>query len=149
MISLDQIRVLEQKIEAIVSKIKELTEENLVLHNKNSQLEQENSLLKTKLSAFEQDQEKIEQGIINALDRLNSVENSILLAAGVLNQENSTETSQTPQENHTAEVNDVSYNQPTNDYNASNNLEEYDSLIQESGLQKTYEQPQNQAFDIF
>lgn len=87
MISLEQVRILEQKVGGVVSKLEELNAENQALRQKCEQLEQDNSSLRQSLSSFEQDQIKIEQGIINALDRLNTVENSVLLAAGVFQQE--------------------------------------------------------------
>lgn len=80
MISLDEIQLLEQKIEVVVTKFLQVTEENKSLIQRCSQLESENQSLMDKLSSFEQDQEKIEQGIIKALDRLNVVENSVLQA---------------------------------------------------------------------
>ena len=80
MISLEQISLLEQKVESAVAKILQLTEERAGLLQQCAQLESENRDLKNKLLSFEQDQEKIEQGIIKALDRLNVVENSVLQA---------------------------------------------------------------------
>ncbi|AEE16373.1 cell division protein ZapB [Treponema brennaborense] len=84
MISLDQIRVLEQKVESIVAKLGLLVTENAELKQKCAQLEQSGKEAAAALSAYEQDQSKIEQGILHALDRLNTVENSVLQAAGQL-----------------------------------------------------------------
>lgn len=90
MITLDQIRLLEQKVESAVAKIARLEAENSELKQRCQQLENEKSQIKSTLYNFEQDQEKIEQGIINALDRLNTVENSVLQAAGIIQQEQPT-----------------------------------------------------------
>lgn len=80
MISLEQIQLLEQKVESAVAKILQLTEERDTLHQRCVQLEEENKRLQSNILDFHQDQERIEQGIINALDKLNAVENSVLQA---------------------------------------------------------------------
>ena len=69
---------LEKKVEAIVSKMNDLQRQNVALQEKNRDLIEKNSLLMQKISSFEADQNRIEQGILNALDRLNSMENSAL-----------------------------------------------------------------------
>ena len=71
MISLDQVLLLEQKVESAVEKIKQLEGENAALRNKCSELTNALSAKSEQLSSFETDQNKIEQGIRKALDRLN------------------------------------------------------------------------------
>lgn len=83
MISLEQIQLLEQKVESAVAKILQLTEERDALHQRCVQLEEENKRLQSNIIDFHQDQERIEQGIINALDKLNAVENSVLQAVAL------------------------------------------------------------------
>jgi len=85
MISLDQIQLLEAKIESAVEKITQLQVENDALRNKCSELSNALSAKSEQLSVCEQqlaDQEKgqslIESGILKALNRLNSIENSVL-----------------------------------------------------------------------
>lgn len=87
MISLDQIQLLEKKVETAVVKIAELQKENDFLRNKfselkvqNEELQQSNTELTAKLSLYEQNQPRIEQGIMNALQCLNNVEDSVLRA---------------------------------------------------------------------
>lgn len=80
MIGLEQVLLLEQKVELAIAKIAELTEKNTSLNSKCKELEESNSLLAQRITSFEADQNKIEQGILHALDRLNSVENSVLKA---------------------------------------------------------------------
>lgn len=80
MISLEQIQLLEQKVESAVAKILQLTEERDSLYQRCVQLEEENNRLQSNIIDFHQDQERIEQGIIKALDKLNAVENSVLQA---------------------------------------------------------------------
>ena len=78
MITLDQVQLLEKKIEEIISMMNNLQKQNSALQEKNRELIEKNSLLMQKISSFEADQNRIEQGILNALDRLNSMENSAL-----------------------------------------------------------------------
>ena len=84
MITLDQVLLLEQKVESAVAKIQQLEAENDALRNKCSELTNALSAKSEQLSSFETDQNKIESGIRKALDRLNSIENSVLKAAGQL-----------------------------------------------------------------
>lgn len=89
MISLDQILLLEQKVEGAVAKIAQLQAENDALRKSCAELTNALSAKSEQLSSFEQDQSRIENGIIKALDRLNSIENAILSSAG---QESSAQT---------------------------------------------------------
>lgn len=82
MISLDQVILLEQKIESAVEKIQQLQAENDALRKKCSELTNALSSKSEQLSSFETDQSQIESGILKALDRLNQIENSVLKAAG-------------------------------------------------------------------
>lgn len=82
MITLDQVLLLEQKVESAVAKIQQLEAENDALRSKCTELTNALSAKSEQLSSFETDQNKIELGIRKALDRLNSIENSVLKAAG-------------------------------------------------------------------
>lgn len=86
MISLEQIQLLEQKVESAVAKILQLTEERDTLFQRCTQLEDENKRLQSNILDFHQDQDRIEQGIIKALDKLNAVENSVLQAVAIQRQ---------------------------------------------------------------
>ena len=86
MISLDQVYLLEQKVESAVEKIQQLQAENDALRNKCNELTNALSVKSEQLSNFESDQSQIENGIKKALDRLNSIENSVLKTASQMNQ---------------------------------------------------------------
>ena len=86
MISLDQVYLLEQKVESAVAKIQQLQAENDALRNKCDELTNALSAKSEQLSNFESDQSQIETGIKKALDRLNSIENSVLKTATQINQ---------------------------------------------------------------
>lgn len=86
MISLDQVYLLEQKVESAVEKIQQLQAENDALRSKCNELTNALSAKSEQLSNFESDQDQIETGIKKALDRLNSIENSVLKTATQINQ---------------------------------------------------------------
>lgn len=85
MISLDQILLLEQKVESAVKKIQQLQSENDALRKKCAELTNALSTKTEQLSTFETDQSQIEDGIKKALDRLNSIENSFFKTVDSIN----------------------------------------------------------------
>ena len=82
MISLDQVELLEAKIESAVAKITQLQVENDALRNRVQELSNALSAKSEQLSLCEKDQAIIETGILKALNRLNSIENTVLKSAG-------------------------------------------------------------------
>ena len=89
MISLDQVQLLDKKVATMVAKVSELQRANAQLRAqlkdyasknqdliaKNESLNAANQVLQQKISTFASDQVKIEEGILNALEKLNSMEN--------------------------------------------------------------------------
>ena len=104
MISLDQVYLLEQKVESAVAKIQQLQSENDALRSKCDELTNALSEKSEQLSSFESDQSQIENGIKKALDRLNSIENSVLRTAEKINQEGQAASVEAPNFNTMAEV---------------------------------------------
>ncbi|MCR5699467.1 MAG: hypothetical protein K6G52_07485 [Treponemataceae bacterium] len=97
MISLDQVQLLEKKVAAIVAKMNELQKQNsyLLAQNKefasrNEDLYAQNQVLLKKVSTFEADQGRIEQGILNALEKLNAMENDGVNSSTVMHSTNTT-----------------------------------------------------------
>jgi hypothetical protein len=82
MITLDQVLMLEQKVESAVVKIQQLQAENDALRKQCAELTNALSSKSEQLTSFETNQNKIESGILNALDRLNQIENSVLKVTG-------------------------------------------------------------------
>jgi hypothetical protein len=78
MISLEQIRLLESRVEKAVVYIDLLQEENASLKQKLSGYEKRVQDLEVLVRGFQQDQGRIEEGILHALDRLNAFEDAIL-----------------------------------------------------------------------
>ena len=81
MISIEQVLLLQQKVESAVAKIAQLKAENDALRTKCSELTNALSEKTELLFSFEADEKRIEDGILQALDKLNSVENSLLNSA--------------------------------------------------------------------
>ena len=82
MISVDTILLLQQKVESAVQKIEQLKSENDALRAERSELTKALSEKSELLSRFNADEKKIEDGILGALSRLDSVENAILDSSG-------------------------------------------------------------------
>lgn len=78
MITLNQVLLLEQKIEGAVEKIRQLEAENDALRKECSELKNSLYSKTEQLSSFESNQSAIESGIIKALERLDAIENSVL-----------------------------------------------------------------------
>lgn len=76
--TLEQFSLLEQKIESAVAKIQQLQAENDALRSKCAELTNALSVKSEQLSDFQANKGIIETGIQKALDRLNSIENSVL-----------------------------------------------------------------------
>lgn len=87
MITLDQVLLLQEKVESAVAKIEQLKAENAALRSKCAELTNALSAKTEQFSTFEADQNKIEHGILQALERLNAVENAVVQAASTVAQE--------------------------------------------------------------
>ncbi len=77
MITLEQIKLLEQKVDIALKKILELQSINANLKLKNDDLETEIALYKEQLSNNSKEDELIEKGILSVIDRLNFVEDTV------------------------------------------------------------------------
>lgn len=118
MISLDHVLLLEQKVESAVAKIAQLQAENDALRSRCSELTNALSTKSEQLSSFESDQNKIESGILKALDRLNSIENSVLKASGQAAASNQPQVHTNPQTVQNSVRQPVSTNQVNQMYQA-------------------------------
>ncbi len=134
MISIDQVLLLQEKVESAVQKIVELKAENDALRNKCSELTNALSEKTELLNSFTADEKKIEDSILCALDRLNKIENSFFTNAG----QNSTEDIKTPATPPTPIV-------PVVDNNLEFNLE----LDSDSENETEETDEKEEKFDIF
>lgn len=128
MISLDQVLLLQEKVETAVQRLAQLNADNERLTSENDALRSKCAELskaledKTELvSNLESDQNKIEAGILSALSRLDTVENSVLSAgsSATSNAPSTNEnTSTTPQENPSTESASSETQETTTEQNA-------------------------------
>ena len=101
MISLDQVQLLEQKVGSAVEKITQLSAENAALRTKCAELQNALDAKTEQFTSFQSDQNKIEEGILSALDRLNTVENTVLESANAeINSDGSVDYSYVSNENN-------------------------------------------------
>lgn len=77
MVSLEQIRKLEQKVHAAVTRISVLTEENETLRTQVSEYERRLGELQQLVDAFKHDQDEIEAGIVSVLKHLDQLEDRV------------------------------------------------------------------------
>ena len=146
MITLDQVQLLEKKIEEIISMMNNLQKQNSALQEKNRELIEKNSLLMQRISSFEADQNRIEQGILNALDRLNSMENSALKVGS------SATTTQNVQEVESSNTETVVEETTTpNELTNFSNIQT-EQVVQEQEVQQNFEQnnyqPQEESLNF-
>ena len=128
MISLDQVLLLQEKVETAVQRLAQLNADNERLTSENDALRSKCAELskaledKTELvSNLESDQNKIEAGILSALSRLDTVENSVLSAGSSTtpNAPSTNEnTSATSQENPSTESASSETQETTTEQNA-------------------------------
>ena len=80
MVTLEQIRQLEAKIQRAVAYIAELKEENLVLSTKLKKCQDRINEFEVLLRDYKENQKEIEQGILNALFHLDQLEDGFAKA---------------------------------------------------------------------
>lgn len=144
MTSPDHVELLVKKVESIVAKTLNLQAENDALRTKCAELTNALSAKTEQLASFEREQSMVEGGILKALERLSSIENSILQAADNSIQQN------TVQQIPSAEAQSAAAGQtvqqeipnessaPQNDANAIRQNEQPQNPVSENG-----------QFDIF
>ena len=144
MTSRDHVELLVKKVESIVAKTLNLQAENDALRTKCAELTNALSAKTEQLASFEREQSMVEGGILKALERLSSIENSILQAADNSIQQNTVQQIPSAEaqpaaagQNVQPEIsNEVSA--PQNDANAIRQNEQPQNPVSENG-----------QFDIF
>jgi chromosome segregation ATPase len=77
MSTLDNVKLLEAKIEKAIEVIKQLTEENRKLRDKTIVLQEKINDLEFTVLSYKEDQQHIESGIQSVMDRLNQLDESL------------------------------------------------------------------------
>lgn len=145
MISLDQVKLLEQKVESAVAKIQQLQAENDALRTKVTELTNAVSVKSEQLSSFESEQDQIESGIKKALDRLSSIENTVLKTAFSIDK--NSQAASKPASQQTSTI--VTYNNP-----AMQTIDDFDDQADfdshsENGSASEEDSQDGLGFDIF
>lgn len=81
MITLDQVRALETRVEKALGAMDRLTAENAALRETVAREKARAAELERTIEEFRRDQNRIEQGILHALERLNAFEDAVLESA--------------------------------------------------------------------
>ena len=145
MISLDQVKLLEQKVESAVAKIQQLQAENDALRTKVTELTNAVSAKSEQLSSFESEQDQIESGIKKALARLSSIENTVLKTAFSIDK--NSQAASKPASQQTSTI--VTYNNP-----AMQTIDDFDDQADfdshsENGSASEEDSQDGLGFDIF
>lgn len=142
MISIDQVLLLQQKVESAVQKIVELKSENDALRRQCSELTNALSEKTELLNSFTADEKKIEDSILGALDRLNKIENSVLSQAG---QNAAPKSEAAPLPTNNTDAKDNTAEVPSDD------IKSEDVVAPEFDMDTTSEEPEEkeEKFDIF
>ncbi|MDR1277534.1 MAG: cell division protein ZapB [Treponema sp.] len=82
MVSLEQVKLLENKVAKTIEYVERVTGENTVLQEKLDSYQQRIDELEVLVQRFKEDQGRIEDGILSALDRLNQFEDAIEKSLG-------------------------------------------------------------------
>jgi len=81
MVTLEQIRRLESKVSQIVATVKGLREENTTLRQKLETYQERIDQLELLVAQYRDSQKEIEEGILNALQQLDRLEDNALTAS--------------------------------------------------------------------
>lgn len=144
MTSPDHVELLVKKVESIVAKTLNLQAENDALRTKCAELTNALSAKTEQLASFEREQSMVEGGILKALERLSSIENSILQAADNSIQQNTVQQIPSAEAQPAAAGQNVQpesgneVSAPQNDANAIRQNEQPQNPVSENG-----------QFDIF
>ena len=77
MVSLEQVKLLENKVTKMIDYVKKVTEENQKLKETLDSYEKRTGELEVLFQRFKDDQNRIEDGILSALDLLNKFEDAV------------------------------------------------------------------------
>jgi len=77
MISLEQVKLLESKVTRTIEYVRKVTGENAQLKGKLDSYQRKIDELEVLIQRFKDDQNRIEDGILSALDRLNQFEDAL------------------------------------------------------------------------
>jgi chromosome segregation ATPase len=77
MVNIEQVRLLEQRVQKVISRLAELRAENTDLRERLGVYQDRIEELEERVNSFSSNQAEIEQGILNALHQLDEVEDAV------------------------------------------------------------------------
>lgn len=84
MIRLEQIRLLEERVNNVVARLREMKNENRRLRDELAQAYEKVTRLEKNVDEYVNSQSEIEAGILSALERLDSIEDDVVADDGVV-----------------------------------------------------------------
>lgn len=148
MLTLDQVKLLENKVESLIELVKTLCGERDALRDVLQKKDKEIAELSAKVNAYETEQAKIEERVVNALNQLDVFQNSVASAKALLSQTNVADnvdhvpsTQQSPVENSTDEYVNEANIAPSASTEEKNSIED----VSPSGHQEAQSNQQSSA----
>jgi len=86
MLTLEQVKLLESKVESLIEMVKSLCAERDELKSTIQKKDERIEYLDAKVSTYEAEQEKIEERVVNALNQLDVFQSSVVHAKAILAQ---------------------------------------------------------------
>ncbi|MDR1287291.1 MAG: cell division protein ZapB [Treponema sp.] len=87
MVTLDQVKLLETKVEKAIGYVEKVSGENTELRERLESYQKRIDELEVLVQTFREDQSRIEDGILSTLDRLNQFEDAIERSLGIKNRD--------------------------------------------------------------
>ncbi|GMO33239.1 MAG: hypothetical protein Ta2F_09110 [Termitinemataceae bacterium] len=77
MVTIEQVKQLESRVSRVIEHVNKVTDENTLLKGKLDAYQKRIDELEVLIERFKSDQNRIEEGIVSALDRLNKFEDDV------------------------------------------------------------------------
>ena len=144
MLTLDQVKLLEDKVESLITTLKSLYGERDALRDVLQKKDKEIAELSSKVATYEAEQTKIEERVVSALNQLDVFQNSVNSAKAILSQANVASSQQASQDELPKEEasSDFSASPSTQEASSTHKEQEADATLpQKEENQATQEQP--------
>lgn len=143
MLTLDQVKLLEDKVESLITTLKSLYGERDALRDVLQKKDKEIAELSSRVATYEAEQTKIEERVVSALNQLDVFQNSVNSAKAILSQANVASSQQASQDELPKEEASSDFSaSPSTQEASSTHKEEADvALSQKEENQATQEQP--------
>ena len=137
MLTLDQVKLLENKVESLIEMVKSLYGERDALRDALQKKDKEIEELSSKVASYETEQEKIEERVVNALNQLDIFQNSVASAKAILSQSNGAE-SETNYDSSDVQHQEKSEASDTSSHSNEGGMQTADSSTTTQSSESTY-----------